>query len=140
MSPVEFKKTLCRPVDFKGQWPQWGVGLGRAWSVFLFVFYTGVVQLLSAGLPLTSCFWTTGAPSVQGVFQCPHFFAATPPTRTLTGAMQTTSTAASTTSATPPPQLSNYAILVIAILWYVIVQELQRATASTLVTITSNLC
>ena len=27
MSPVEFKKTLCRPVDFKGQGPRrWPVG------------------------------------------------------------------------------------------------------------------
>ena len=36
-------------------------------------------------------------------------------------------------------QSSNYAILVMAIWWYVIVPELQRATTSTLVSITSNL-
>ena len=28
MSPVEFKKTLCRPVEFKGQGPRVGAGGG----------------------------------------------------------------------------------------------------------------
>ena len=33
----------------------------------LFCFYTGLLQLSSAGLPLTSCFWIIGVPSVPFV-------------------------------------------------------------------------
>ena len=36
-----------------------------------FFFYIGVVQLSFAGLPLTSCFWIIGPPSVGGSPKCP---------------------------------------------------------------------
>ena len=40
MSPVEFKKTPCRPVDFKGQWPHYykdGGHYGGGPSLVMFV-------------------------------------------------------------------------------------------------------
>ena len=87
-------------------------GMGGAFKeilffFFFFCFYTGVVQHLSAGLPLTSCFWIIGAPSVQGAFPMSISVAATPGTRTLTGAMQTSSANALTKSATPTPLLGS---------------------------------
>ena len=47
MSPVEFKKTPCCSVDFKGQWPQ---------------IYACIV-CTTALLPFKECLW--GVPTVR---------------------------------------------------------------------------
>ena len=54
--------------NFRGFWL-----MGFLIYFFLVGFYTGVVHLFSAGLPLMSCFLITRAPFVQGAFPMSNF-------------------------------------------------------------------
>ena len=75
---------------------------------FFFGFYTGVVQLSWAGLPLTSCFGSLGH-LLWGVYPTSIFVGATCRVRTHAETIQTTSTNALTASATAtPPRICNW--------------------------------